>query len=287
MYEILIFGLIVCMAIFLVAITVGHNLFSIMVDEQIRYLRLIVSYAPLPETPGNQTLPEPVARYLSWATGPETKTPGCAHIRYTGRIRFGKTGRWMGLSGDAFYSLAVPGFVWHATIAYAPGIWLEAFDYYVHHKAGMNLNLFSTIPLNNATGTEILPSSLFRYLASAPLFPRALVTAGQIRWEYLNDSAAKAMIHDAGLSVEAIVRFNGKGWIESITTANPVEPGPGHNIPGVFACRFSGYSPIGDCQIPTRIFTEHILPDGQYLCMECRVTDTEFDLPEPICPEVS
>jgi len=287
MYEALIFGIIAGMAIFLFAITVGHNLFSIMVDEQIRYLRLIVSYAPVPDAPRARNLPEPVARYLSWATGPETKIHGCAHIRYTGRIRFGKTGRWMGLSGDAIYSLAVPGFIWHATIVYAPGIWLEAFDYYVHHKAGMNLNLFSTIPLNNASGKDIRSSSLFRYLASAPLFPRALVTTGRVMWEYLNDSAAKAIIHDAGLSVEAIVRFNGKGWIESVTTEPSADPGTRHNIPGVFACRFSGYSPMGDCQIPTRVFSEQILPDGEFLCMEYRVTEVEFAEPNPICPEVS
>jgi len=258
-----------------------------MVDEQIRYLRLIVSYAPLPETPGYPTLPEPVARYLSWATGPDNKIPGCAHIQYTGRIRFGKTGRWMDLNGDAFYSLAVPGFVWQATIAYAPGVWLEAFDYYVHHKAGMNLNLFSTVPLNNASGKNILSSALFRYLASAPLFPRALGTTNSVGWEYLNDSAALAVIHDGDVSAEAVIRFNGKGWIDSITIRDPPSLKHGHKGPGVFTCRFSGYAEVGGCQIPMQVFSEQFLPDGEYSCLEYRVTGAEFDMPEPICPEVS
>jgi Family of unknown function (DUF6920) len=164
-------GILLGIAIFLIIILVGSDLFAIMVDEQIRNLRMIIFYAPLPATAGVPSNPEPVARYVSWALGENPDPVDCADVRYTGRIRYGGTGRWMKMNGMALFSLVVPGYIWHAKIAYAPGIWIEAFDYYVHDKTGMNLNLFSIIPLDNVNTGGIRGASLFRYLASTPLSP--------------------------------------------------------------------------------------------------------------------
>jgi hypothetical protein len=286
MPDLLILAIIFSIAFFLFAIAIGSNLFVVMVDEQIRYLQLIVTYAPLPRSAITRSYPDPVSRYITWAAGNRNDPAGCAHIRYSGRIRFGKTGRWMKTGGKALFSLAVPGFIWHATITYAPGVWIETFDYYVHRKAGMNFNLFSFFPLNNAHDRDILTTSLFRYLASAPLFPKVLSSSDSITWENLDDSAALAVIHDGDVSAEAVIRFNGKGWIESIAIRDPPSLKHGLKGPGVFTCRFSEYAEAGGCHIPMQVFSEQILPDGQYLCMEYRVTTAEYDMPKTADSEI-
>ena len=106
----LLFGFILWIAVSLFIIAVGSELFAIMIDERLRYLRLIVNYAPLPATVSIPTRPEPVARYASYAVGENQDPVGCVHIRHSGRIRYGKTGRWMNMGGEAFFSLATPGF---------------------------------------------------------------------------------------------------------------------------------------------------------------------------------
>lgn len=273
------FVLILCIVIFCFIIVTGSELFAIMIDEQLRYLRLIVHYAPLPPAISIPQRPEPVSRYVSWALG-ENRTPvGCMHFRHGGRIRYGKTGRWMNMGGEGFFSIAVPAFVWHATITYAPGIWLETYDYYIDRKAGMNLNLFSVFPLDNAQTDEMKGSALFRYLTRTPLFPMILGSPPFIDWENVDDSAAKAIIKDKDTSVEAIARFDSMGRIESIEACQKTKPETGRLMPGHFASRFSSYADIGGYRIPMQITSEIILPEGEHVCAEYVITLVEFDTP--------
>jgi len=279
----LIIGISLCIAIFFLIIAVGNGLFTIMVDEQLRYLRLIIHYAPLPPAVSIPQRPESVSRYVSWALG-ENRTPaGCMHFRHGGRIRYGKSGRWMGMGGEGFFSIAVPAFVWHATITYVPGLWLEAFDYYVDRKAGMNLNLCSVFPLDNAQTDEMRESSLFRYLTRTPLFPVILGASPFIHWENIDDSAAKAIINDKDTSVEAIARFDSKGRIESFESCRKTSPKNGRPVPGHFTSRFSSWADVGGCQLPMQITSEIILPGGEYVCAEYAITRVEFDAPGTLC----
>jgi hypothetical protein len=279
MIDPMVFGILLWIAIVLLTIVAGSELFTIMIEEQIRYLRLIVHYAPLPATISIPTRPEPVARYVSWAQGENRNPAGCVHIRFGGRCRYGKTGRWMNMGGEAFLSLAAPGFVWHSTINYAPGIWLSAFDYYIDDKAGMNLNLMSVFPLDNAQGDAIKTSSLFRYLACTPLFPMIHGSAGFINWENIDDLTVKAIITDKGRSVEAIVRFNGRGWIESIGMHDMTHTETGRPVPGHFATRFSSYTPVEGYWIPMQVDSDMILPDGEQVTAEYSITEIGFDTP--------
>lgn len=278
----LLFGFILWIAVFLFIIAVGSELFSIMIDERLRYLRLIVNYAPLLPSVSIPSGPEPIARYAAWALGENLDPVGCVHIRHSGRIRYGKNGRWMNMGGEAFFSLATPGFVWRATITYFPGIWLEAFDYYVDREAGMNLNLFSVFPLDNSHSNEMKDGSLFRYLASTCLFPMVHGSTDFISWENVDDTTAKATIRDKDHSVEAFVRFNGRGGIESIESCQRTHPETGRPVPGHFACRFSGYTHEGGYRIPIQISSEMILPEGEEVHAEYMITDIEFHPADPV-----
>ncbi|MFA5268482.1 MAG: DUF6544 family protein [Methanoregula sp.] len=276
MPDMLVFGSILCFPIFLFLIIIGNELFGIMVEEQLRYLRLIVFHAPTPAKVSVPTRPEPVARYVEWALGENRDPIGCVHIRHAGRIRYGKTGRWMNMGGTAFFSLAVPGFVWRSTITWVPGVWLEAFDYYIDRDAGMYLNLFSLFPLENAHTEEVKVGSLFRYLASTCLFPVIHGSTDFIRWENIDDSTAKATIRDKDQSVEALVRFNERGGIESIESCQKTHPETGRPVPGHFASRFSGYRDEGGYRIPIQIASDIILPEGEEVHAEYVITDIEF-----------
>jgi hypothetical protein len=279
MYTELMTGFILCIAVFLVIVVTGSELFAIMAGEQLRLLRLSAHHAPLPEADGILPAPEPVSRYLSWATG-ETLAPdeGCVRIRHEGRIRFGEDGRWMPMGGEAFFPLAVPAFVWRSTILYAPGIWLETFDYYVDRTAAMNLNLFSVFPLNNGHSDAMKKSSLFRYLACTPLFPIVHASSSFIRWVNISETTAQAVISDNGHSAKAIVRFDSRGRIGSIEAChgNParVNAGPGH-----YLSRFSAWAEMGGRWIPTRVASEIVLPEGGLLYAEYAITSVESGVP--------
>ena len=281
MSDLLILTIIFSIAIFLLAIAIGSNLFVIIVDEQVRYLRLIAFYASLPALAINRLHPEPVSRYLTWAAGNKPNPAGCAHIQFSGRIRFGKNGRWMKMRGKGYFSLAVPAYVWHATIAYAPGIWIMACDYYVHRSAGVNFNLFSFLPLNNAHNSGLARPALFQYLAFTPLFPHVLGSLPAVSWESVDDTAAIATLHHAGIMVQALTRFDGKGRLESMAFYDPQSPALDPPAPGIFSCTYSCYEESGGYQVPRKVVVEQFLPDGEYACMDYSLTTIEYTSPAP------
>jgi hypothetical protein len=277
MADVLLFGMVLSIAIFLFLIIAGNELFRIKVDEQLHHLRLIVFHAPAPATVTPPSRPGPLERYVVWALGEKREPVECVHIRHAGRIRYGKNGRWMGMGGEAFFSLAVPGFVWRSTITWIPGVWLDAFDYYVDRDAGMFLDLFSLFPLeHNAHKDELKDGSLFRYLASTCLFPMVYGSSDFISWEHVDDTTAKATIRDKDHSVEALVRFNGRGGIESIRSCQKTHPETGRPVPGHFASRFSGYTDEDGYRIPVQVTSDSILPGGEQVCAEYVITGIEF-----------
>jgi len=276
----LIFGVLVWIVIFLLIVIIGSDLFATMIEHHALYLRLIIEYASLSAIKNIPSNPEPVSRYLSWALGKNTDPVGSVHIRHTGRFRYGKKGRWMKVRGEAFFSLARPGFVWHAKVSYLPGLWIEAFDYYVHREAGMNFNLLSVFPLDNAYGGEIKTSSLFRYLASAPLFPRVLVPGISVEWKHISESTSRASISDNDLCAEALVHFDGTGQIQSIEACPGNQSETGRPVQGYFIQKFSDYTEMQGYKIPLQISSDLIFPDGKFACTDFTITRVDFDIQE-------
>ena len=178
-----------------------------------------------------------------------------------------------------------PGFVWHAKIAYFPGIWIEVFDYYVHREAGMFLNLFSVFPLDNAYGDKIKTSSLFRYLASAPLFPLALLPGASLEWKNVSDSTARVRIRDNNLCTEANVHFDGYGRIKNIEACHRIHSETHRPVPGYFKNTFSDYTDVQGFKIPRKISSEQVLHGrGIYLYRvshyQYRIRNFGEDIPE-------
>jgi len=287
MPDLLVLAVISGAAIFLFAVAIGSNLFVVMVNEQVRCLRENALSSPMPGGPAHRSRPEPVSRYLAWAAGDKKPDAGCARIRFHGRMKIGKNGRWMKTGGSACFSLAVPDYVWHATITFAPGIWIEACDFYINRTARMHFSLFSFFPLNKVHGHDIPVPSLFQYLASAPLFPQVLASSDSVSWENINESAAIATIHDGDIPARALVRFDGNGRPESITAYDPESPARNHPVPGMFASRFSGYAETGGYHVPFQVVSEYYLPDGAYACMEYTVNGIDYMPPEPVPMENS
>jgi|GEM_PF-1822921 len=283
MVDLLVITAILFVAIFLLAVAVGSNLFAIMTAEQRRYLRLIEMYAAAPAAIPARDLPEPVYRFVSKASNEgDSRTPACTRIRFQGRIRFGKNGRWLHTGGRATFAFAVPAYTWQATTTYAPGIWLETFDYCVSSNTGMLLDLFSFVPLNNARGPEISRSALFRYLAGIPFFPQRAGCAGALVWDHIDETAARAVVRDGGMSAAGLVRFDAKGQVESITADYPadypVDPAVPNRRIGLLSCRFSGSFEAGGNRVPREMVLEQVLPDGASACAELTIVQVEYDL---------
>jgi len=277
MFDLLLFTIILCIALFLFIIVLGENLYSLMINEQVNYLRLIVAYAALPPQQNTRLLPEMVQRYISFAGAGTCAAAESVRMKYHGKARYGKRGRWLDLGGECAFSIAVPGFWWKATLSYLPGIWLDRFDYYVDHSAGMNLNLFSLIPLSNINNSEIVSPALFRYLSCTPLFPMVHAHCTFIQWHPIDNTAARIVITDGMTSAEALVQFDERGWMESMKSIRESSTMNGKPAPGLVSCRYSSYFEMNGYQIPEVTEAEFILPDGERFEAEYILDSIDFE----------
>ena len=284
MLDVLFVGIILCIVLFLFMIVIGENLFSLLVEDKVNYLRLITSYATLPPQRNTISLPEPVLRYLSFAGTGTCAAVESVRIKYHGKARYGKNGRWLDLGGECAFSLAVPGFWWRATLSYLPGIWLDRFDYYVDHTGGMNLNLFSIIPLSNNCSGEMASPALFRYLSCTPLFPMVYSHSNFIQWHPVDNTAARAVITNGEVSAEAFIRFDERGWIENMNIIRDGGSTNGRPAPGLVSCRYSSYSEKNGYRIPEVTEAEFILPDGEGFEAEYILDSIDF---RPCSPKTS
>jgi hypothetical protein len=126
----------------------------------------------------------------------------------------------------------------------------------------MNLNLYSLIPLSNQQSSGMICPALFRYLAFTPLFPIIHRTETSIRWSPVDHTAARATITDGGRSAEALVRFDERGWIESMNLLHNPTGAKNGNAAGLVSCKYSSYSEMHGCHIPKTLEAEFCLPDG-------------------------
>src|ERR1700745_1247492 len=61
-------------------------------------------------------LPEPVRRYLHYAVSAEASATRTARLKHDGFFRTKPNQKWLAIRGEEYFTVAVPGFVWNATV---------------------------------------------------------------------------------------------------------------------------------------------------------------------------
>ncbi|HEU4697837.1 MAG TPA: DUF6544 family protein [Gemmatimonadales bacterium] len=220
-------------------------------------------------------LPAPAARFFRYALTPGQPLYRTARLEHAGEFAL-TPGAWRQLRSVQHVALAPPGFVWDATIRFAPGVVVRVRDGYSRGAASMYGALLGLVPVVDRRDTPgLAEGALLRWLGEAAAYPTALLPSAGVRWSPLDDRSARATFADAGLTVSMDVHFAAEGGIARIAALRQRDVN-GRGVPTPFEGRWAEYRRIGGMMLPTRGEATWLLPGGPHTFWRARLVEAVY-----------
>jgi len=223
-----------------------------------------------------ESLPVPVRRYLRFAIAPDAAAIRTAHMTHDGSMRLTPDGRWLPVEGEEYFSVATPGFVWAARMRMAPGVWVTARDRLLGNRGSMLVQLFSVVPIANASGQEIDQGSALRWLGEGVWLPYAYVSDA-VRWDAVDDRSARMTLVAGGTQVSALVEFDDDGKLISLRADRYRDVGGGKAVLTPWLVRCDRYETFSGFSVPVSIAVRWILPEGEFEAIRFRVKSVDYN----------
>lgn len=223
------------------------------------------------------SLPEPVRRYLHYAIPSDTPAIRTARLTHDGFLRTAPDSRWLRVDGEEYFTVAAPGFLWHATARFSPLFCFEARDRLLANRGEMLVKLYSTLRVVDARSVEIDQGARLRWLAEAVWFPYGFV-ADNVRWTAIDERSATVTLGDQGLPATAVVEIDDEGKLTSVRAQRYRDVGGGKAAvftPWFGRCR--DYREFDGFRVPSSVEVGWILETGEFSAIRFRVTALEFN----------
>lgn len=158
-------------------------------------------------------LPMPVQRYFRHVLKEGHQYTVSARIRHTGWFKTGVDKDWITITGEQYYTVDKPGFIWKGETSM-----FTARDMFINDKGSLKVQLFSMLTVVDAEGPAYDQGELLRWLGECVWFPTALLPGEYISWSAVNSSTAMLNMSYRDLSIYYKVSFNERNEISRIET---------------------------------------------------------------------
>ncbi len=264
------------------AVALGTVLWHRATAKTVRRLR-INSDVPRPAvfSPNElRELPDPVARYFTFALTPGQPFFRRARVAQAGRFRTGDwNASWRPFTAVEHFSVVPPGFVWDARIRMAPFVVVRVRDGYVAGSGAVLGKLAALVTVADQHDRPGLDAgALHRYLAEAVWFPTALLPRAGVVWDTLDARTARATMTDRATSVSLEFQFGAQGEIVSAYTPNRYREVNGADVPTPWRCEYRRYAPVHGVMVPLEGEVGWEVPEGRLPYWHGRVLDVEYDV---------
>ncbi len=247
--------------------------------ELVGRLRVEAVSAPAPTVPTPEelaALPAPVARYFTYALGPESPVR-LARVAHAGTFRTRPGARASRFTSIQNISAVPRGFVWDAAISMLPLIPVRVRDSYLGGKAGVDGRIGGLIPVVREAGTpELASGALARWLGEAVWLPTALLPGPDFSWAAIDDRSARATLTDRGIEVSMVAHFGAAGEIVRITAERYREEG-GRGVLTPWLIELGDYTHTGGMMVPMSGSVSWELPGGRFEYWKARIVDVEYE----------
>ena len=225
-------------------------------------------------------LPPPIQRHLAYAITPHAPATRTARLRHEGTFRTGPEQRWFPISGEQYFSIAHPGFVWFAGMHVAPLLWIQARDRLVGGRGDMLVKPLSAFAIADASGPEIDQGAALRWLAESVWFPYAFA-GDAIEWASIDDHSARASLRHMGLPVNAVFEVDQEGRIAALHAERYRDLGGGRSALTPWSGRYTDYREFDGFRVPSGVEVTWNLPEGPFSYARFHITALEYNVTEP------
>ncbi len=224
-------------------------------------------------------LPAPAARYFRMALRDGQPLVRSAHILHRGEFLTNPKGSgWSTFASTQNFSVHPPGFVWDASIRFAPLMDVRVRDSYLSGKGSMEATSLAIVPVMNQHGkAELNEGALQRYLAEAVWFPTALLPEAGVVWSAIDDSRVRARLEDSGTRVSLEFTVNGKGEVTRIYSSGRYREADGKFELTPWVVQVGTYEERGGMRIPMEAEVAWQLPGGVQPYWKGRIVDAQYD----------
>src|SRR4051812_45203696 len=227
-----------------------------------------------------ERLPPPIQRHLQYAIQSNAPSIRTARLRHAGTFRTGPDQRWSPISGEQYFSVGCPGFVWFARLRLAPGLWIQARDRLVAGRGNMLVKPLSAFAIADASGPEIDQGAALRWLAESVWFPYALV-GDAVDWESIDARTARASLRVDSLPVRATFEIDDEGKIAALHAERYRDVGAGRSVLTPWSGRYSDYREFGGFRVPAAVEVTWNLADGPFTYARFAITALEYNATGP------
>ena len=224
-------------------------------------------------------LPMPVQRYFRTALTEGQPIVAVVSVEHEGTFNMSETAeQWKPFTSTQRVITRRPGFDWDGRIAMMPGIPVRVHDAYVAGEGILHAALLGLVTLANLRGTpEMAQGELMRFFAEAAWYPTALLPSQGVRWEAIDDNAAKATLKDGDVTVTLLFRFNNAGLIGSVRAEARGRTVNGAVVPTPWEGRWWGYELREGMRVPVEGEAAWLLPEGPKPYWRGRISKLSYE----------
>ena len=217
-------------------------------------------------------LPKPVQRYLTYAGILNKPKVHNMRITFEGQMREkGKDFFPFTCEQYSFFIEPTRLFFMKAKIK---GLNVSGYHKYQNATATMDIRLFGFFKVANKSGNDMNKIETVTLFNDMCLMAPATLIDKRISWQPINDSSAKAIFTNLGITVSAILYFNKKGQqIDFISNDRDVNHYP-------FSTPISNYKNINGINIMTYGETIWDYPDGKFVYGKFNLKEVEYNVSE-------
>jgi hypothetical protein len=220
-------------------------------------------------------LPTPVVRYFGFALTPDQALIRRARIEWRGEF-FNRS--WAPMTATQHYTVLPPGYVWDATIRFAPMVPVFVRDAYLAGEGIMRGRMGGLMDVVNQRGTPGLASgALARWLGEAVWFPTALLPREGLSWAPIDDSTARATLVDGRTTVSIDFHFGTRGEVVRVSLIRMRDVN-GTSVPTPWeGIIHPAYLRVDGMMIPASAEAAWLLPEGRLPYWRGRVLAASYD----------
>jgi len=210
-------------------------------------------------------LPAPVQQYLRYVGVVGRPRVQAARFRFRGGLRGGPAEPWMPIVADQVSFFDVRARLFHVRARRA-GVPFEAYHRFVGPSATFTVKLLSMFTVTDARGPEMDRSETVTFLNDMALLAPSTLVSPALRWEPVDDRAARVTFTDRGQSVRAELRFDGEGrLVDFVSEDRALASRDGRSFRAArWSTPIGAYGAFGPFRLPVRAGAIWHLPEGSY-----------------------
>jgi hypothetical protein len=226
-------------------------------------------------------LPDPVARYIQYSRAHSRRPIRRLSLKQTGFYRLKPQGKWKPIQGQLELETTPFKRQWSGVIRQSVVLSLLARDSYADREAILHTERFSFLPTERAMGPEMDRSALAAILSELPLTPTALLPSRRLTWEAIDDTQARATLHDRDLQVSGIFHFDELGRIRLFQTDDRYRYHKHKIMQTPWSVAYRDYVEFGNVRIPMWLRATWLIDKRPFNYSDLKVTNVALQ-PSPI-----